>query len=482
MPFSQRIFTYLAALAIMAMAPLVVHAQEDTGNAYTYKIAVEQHLETRLNTVLKEVTNIDDLVVIVNADVKTRPYDPKRKSPRPKSAQALLPGVPVRDKLIDSSGNGAADTTSPVIIRSLIVTVLVDSKLSQDTVKVIHDVALSAIDFNPDRGDRIEVRKVNYLKGSFSLRSIFSNMIYVILSIVGVVFLAAAAFFFLNPFRSLSETLSEINWKVIRGDTVAEGLEQKHPTESHQEALGTSPQTQMEIASGKGNSSEPDKSRPFWFINRGNIPEAAYLLQNSPAEDIALVLGFLSPETASELLGLFPTDIQTEAVSSLARVQTLDPDRVTSLEESFKKQLGYVVGGEDRLAAILDLADDDVRDRTIADIERKDFDAAISIRDKAKSMESIIRLLKSTDLQKLIRRLDPSVFARVLNSLPGDVQAKALESLSGGGAERLQEEMKYAGSFPPDRLKREKRNVVTLYKKLLEAGEIQNNGSGSMEI
>ena len=470
MSILRLIFTSLTALAFMVIAPLSVHAREETGDAYTYKIAVERHLEARLDNVLKEVTNIDDLVVIVSAEVISKPGAPK-----PKDAQALLPGVPVIDKLISSSGNGAAGPAAPVIIQSLLITILVDSKLSQETIKVIHDVALSAIDFDPDRGDRIEVRKVDYIKTGFSWGSILSNLIYIILAIGGAAFLAAAAFFFLNPFRSLSETLSEINWKVIRGDNVPEGLEQKYPTDSHPGAVGISPQAQMEIASGKGNSSEPDKSRPFWFINQKNIPEAAYLLQDSPSEEIALVLAYLSPEIASDLLGTFPTDLQTEAVSSLASIQTLEPDRVMSLEESFKRRLGYVVGGEDRLAAILDLTDEVVRDKAIADIERKDFNAATSLRDKAKTMESIIRKLENNDLQKLIRRLDPAIFARILNSAPGDVQTRALDSLSEGVAERIKEEMQYGGAFPTERLKREKRNVVAVYKKLLEAGEIQES-------
>ncbi len=470
MSIFRLIFTGLTALAFMVIAPLAVHAREETGNAYTYKIAVERHLETRLDNVLKEVTNIDNLVVIVSADVITKP-----SAPKPKGAQALLPGVPVIDKLIDSSGDEGNGSNLPVIIQSLLVTILVDSDLSQDTIKVIHDVALSAIDFDPDRGDRIEVRKVGYIKSSFNWSSLLSNLIYVALALGGLVFLAAAAFFFLNPFRSLSETFSEINWKVVRGDSAAEVLETKHPTDSHPGAAGISPQAQMEIASGKGNSSEPDKSRPFWFINRNNIPEAAYLLQDSPAEDIALVLAYLTPETASELLGLFPTDVQTEAVSSLASIQTLEPGRVKSLEETFKERLGYVVGGEDRLAAILDLTDEVVRDKAIADIERKDFNAATSLRDKAKSMESIIRKLENNDLQKLIRQLDTSIFARILNSAPGDVQTKALDALSEGVAERIKEEMKYTGAFPAERLKREKRNVVAVYKKLLAAGEIHES-------
>jgi flagellar motor switch protein FliG len=179
---------------------------------------------------------------------------------------------------------------------------------------------------------------------------------------------------------------------------------------------------------------------------------------------------------ASELISIIPGEKQAEAISNLASIQTLEPEKVKTLEESFKNSLSFTIGGEDRLAAILDLTDDMLRDKAISDIERKDYSVASRIRVKAKSMEAIIRSLEDVDLQKLIRHLDPTIFARILNSSAGDVQTKSLEALSTGAAERIREEMKYAGAFPAGRLKIEKRTVVSTYKKLLASGEIQENG------
>ncbi|KKL20943.1 hypothetical protein LCGC14_2450400, partial [marine sediment metagenome] len=88
---------------------------------------------------------------------------------------------------------------------------------------------------------------------------------------------------------------------------------------------------------------------------------------------MAIVLAYLTPELASRLLGLFPVQDQAEAVALLSGTQKLDLEKVEKLENSLREQLDLVVGGEDKLAAILDLADDDTRDRTIADIERKDL-------------------------------------------------------------------------------------------------------------
>ncbi len=484
----RPLLSCLLAVVIAAIAPAIGSAEVETGDAYAYKIAVERHLESRLNNALKKVTKIEDLVVFVNAEVLTLEQAPVRfKAARKPSDRrpVMLPGVPARENLsIDRNDDRITIAAPlPVVIQSMLVTVLVDTTLSQNTIDTIHSVTLTVLDFDPDRGDRIEIRKVNFLRGGYNWRSLLypPDVFIILFGMVGALFLAATSIFFLNPFRSLLRVLSEINWQDIRGNGA--GREFSHtPAPSAPEALAPRIRRQEGQEDPSAGSDGDAPSGRFGFVTSQNISETGFLLQESQAEDIAQVLGFIDPQLASQLLGMFSVEKQAEAVALLSSTRKLDPEKLDKLEESIEGQLGYIVGGEDRLAAILDLADDDVRDRTITDIERKDLNTAISIREKVKSFESIIRELENNDLQKLIRRLDPAIFARILNSSPGDVQAKALESLSGGGAERLQEEMKYAGAFPPDRLKREKRGVIAIYRELLDAGEILKRDSGGMGI
>jgi len=481
----EPLISCLLAVVIVAIAPAICSAEVETGSAYAYKIAVERHLESRLNNALKKVTKIDNLVVFVNAEVLTLEQAPVqfKASRKPSESRPLmLPGVPARENLsVDQKEDQITIAAPlPVVIQSMLVTVLVDTTLSQNTIDTIHNVTLTVLDFEPDRGDRIEIRKVDFLRGGYNWESLLypPGVFILLFGIVGALFLTAASVFFLSPFRSLTRVLSVINWKDLRGDDSLRGVSHA-PVPSAPEALTPPIHRQEDTSAGADGAADHGR---FGCVTSQNISETGFLLQESQAEDIAQVLGFIGPHLASQLLGMFPVEKQAEAVSLLSITRKLDPEKLDKLEESIKGQLGYIVGGEDRLAAILDLADDDVRDRTITDIERKDFNTAISIREKVKSFESIIRKLENNDLQKLIRRLDPAIFARILNSSPGDVQAKALESLSGGGAERLQEEMKYGGTFPPDRLKREKRGVIAIYRELLEAGEIQERDSGGMGI
>ena len=62
------------------------------------------------------------------------------------------------------------------------------------------------------------------------------------------------------------------------------------------------------------------------------------------------------------------------------------------------------------------------------------------------------------------------------------MQNKVLQTLSGGAADILKEEMKYAGKFPPERLRQEKRVVISTYRKLRDAGEIQGDSPGTEDF
>jgi hypothetical protein len=475
----------------MFFLPALCMAESETGTEYTYKIAIERHLEDRLKTVLRDVAKGWSIVVVVNAEVRAEAKELAKKR-KGKDKKQLLPGVPVREEMTPGT---KAPTISPadasVLIKSLDITVLVDSAAPDGVLETIHDLAISVAGYNPDRGDRLEVRRVDFLtqENFFSLINP-TNIIIFAISVVGIVFLSAAALFFLNPFRSLSVVLKNVDWDSIRGQDrrrdpnraprPAPGVPGAGPAVPGQPQAVIAGRPQNSGAAALGAKQAERKGR-FSFVDQENIHEVAYLLSEADAEDISIALSYIGPELSTRLLAHFPVETQAKAAAYLSEAREMDHNRVDSLEKSLKERLEYVVGGHEHLATILDLADDEVRERTIESVEQRDVDTALKIRKKVKSVESVARDLSKKDLQTLIRRLDISIFARVLNTLPGDVKAKALEALEGGGAELLEEELKFAGTFPPDRLRLEKRAIIQVYRELLEAGEIQEEAVGTME-
>jgi flagellar motor switch protein FliG len=142
-----------------------------------------------------------------------------------------------------------------------------------------------------------------------------------------------------------------------------------------------------------------------------------------------------------------------------------------------KNNLTYVVGGENKLITLLDMTNDDVRDRVVKTLETKDAQTATRLKQRIKTLENIIRDLPAQGIQTLFRNIDVTLFAQILKSSPEDVQQKALSSLSAGAAERLKQEMELSRPLSPVRLKRERQNLMVLVRRLISEGlvEVENN-------
>jgi flagellar motor switch protein FliG len=134
-------------------------------------------------------------------------------------------------------------------------------------------------------------------------------------------------------------------------------------------------------------------------------------------------------------------------------------------------------GGENKLLTLLDMTNEDVRDKVVKTIEAKDAQTATRLKQRIKSLETIIRELPAQGIQVLYRNLDATLFAQVLKSSPDDLQQKVLTALSAGAAERLKEEMNLSRPLSSIRLKREKQNLMVLVRRLIAEGlvEVENS-------
>ncbi len=228
---------------------------------------------------------------------------------------------------------------------------------------------------------------------------------------------------------------------------------------------------------GKGpeekKTTESGKPMPFSFVNESNLAELAFMLKDETPQSIATVANYLSPELIIRLFEMVPEAKSTEAALLISATNILDVAEVEKLNNSLMEKLDYVAGGKDKLASVLSLSDEETREKVLKELEARDAEAADLVQKSIKTFESIIRQAKSVSLQVLYRQLDPSIVARVLKSTPADIQNKVLEALSEGAATMLREEMELSRPLSHNRLKKEKHNIVMVYRRLLNAGLIE---------
>jgi flagellar motor switch protein FliG len=208
----------------------------------------------------------------------------------------------------------------------------------------------------------------------------------------------------------------------------------------------------------------------------GTIPALAHVMRDWQAEDVALVTNYLAPELAARLMGGFHPLMQAEVAASLTIAREAGGQRVTALEDEVRSRLCFVVGGEDRVAAMLNFMDDEARDAYFDRMEATDAPAAERVKLRVRTFESIMRQASPEAVQALYRQSRPALLARVLLGVPGDVQRRVLDSLPPGASARMAEEMKFSRPLPPGRLKREKQALALLWSRMASTGEIEDEG------
>jgi hypothetical protein len=435
----------------------------ESNEEYLFKSVVEARLEERLNNALSEIAGTDKIIIIVNADVKMKKGKAARS--RSKKNTLVLPGVPVKRE-IGKDKASAIDISGlpPSEITRLKVTVFIDDSVSDSLIDIMRDITIKAIGYNPDRGDVIELKKIELRAKGFRWVTIFHppNLFWLIMVIVGSLLAVSAAAFLHNPYRLFSTAFKGVNWDAIRGTPQAESLALQRGGLAGPEAAAES--------DGVGG----DKPAPFSFVRERTIPELFFLIKEKPALDVAIVLNYLAPEVASKLLEHFPEEKRAEISLTFSSIREVDAESVLEIEETLKARLAYVMGGESKIASILNLSSDKVRDKVMKHIEGADEEISAQLKKRVKSFEEILRDLPPQGIQILFRQVDPTMLALAIKSVPGDdIQKKVLDALSEGASERMQEEIKLSQPVSESRLRREKNNIISLVRRMVSSGMIE---------
>jgi len=461
----------LMSLTFLAVAPHRSYAE--VNDDYALKISLENQLERKLKQVIMEITGTDRVVIFVNTELTSARGDSDKLLEKRKGNALVLPGVPEKKEI----GSGQSEMllgagSSKYKVNKIVLSIWIDNSVPGSIIELIQDIAKNVIGYNQNRGDSINVKKVDFeSKGFFRTLFALPNLFWLILTLVGGFMLVTVGMFFMDPLKKIVPALKNIDWGLIRGTGESNTVERTMTYE--REVLSGRPSSGNESVAAAGDK---DAALPFSFIRERDIPSLAFLLKDKTAQDIAIAINYIDPAIGMRLLDLFPKDKQVEVALILGH-EEINMEKVHSLEEMVKSRLTYVVGGENKLLALLDMTNEDVRDKIVKTLETKDAQTATRLKSRIKSLESIIRELPALGVQTLYRNIDATLFAQILKASPEDIQQKVIASLSAGAAERLKEEMELSRPLSGVRLRREKQNLMVLVRRLISEGlvEVENN-------
>ncbi len=171
------------------------------------------------------------------------------------------------------------------------------------------------------------------------------------------------------------------------------------------------------------------------------------LVENEHPQTIAIILVHAKTETASEVMSRLPDEVKTDVALRIAKLDKVNSGMVQEINRVIETILSnkessetHDTGGVDRLAEILNLADEMSSELIMGEIEEQNPELAAQIKQKMFVFEDIV-LVDDKGFQKLLRKVETSELAVALKAASDEVKDKVFHNMSARAGDMLREEI-----------------------------------------
>lgn len=228
--------------------------------------------------------------------------------------------------------------------------------------------------------------------------------------------------------------------------------------------------------------------RPFDFARKADPGQILNFIQNEHPQTIALVLSYLDPEQAGQILSELPQEVQADVAKRIAIMDSTSPEIINEVEQVLERKLSATVtqdytqtGGIEAVVEVLNGVDRST-ERTILDaLEIQDPELAEEIKKRMFVFEDIVTL-DNRAIQRVIRDCDNEDLKLALKVSSEEVKDIIFKNMSQRMAETFKDEMEFMGPVRLRDVEEAQTRIVATIRRLEEAGEIVVARGGGDDI
>lgn len=218
--------------------------------------------------------------------------------------------------------------------------------------------------------------------------------------------------------------------------------------------------------------------KPFDFARKADSTQILNFIQNEHPQTIALILSYLKPEQAGQILSELPQEMQADIAKRIAVMDSTSPEIVNEVEMILEQKLSATVtqdysetGGIESVVEVLNSVDRST-ERTILDsLEIQDPELAEEIKKRMFVFEDIVTL-DNRSIQRVIRDVENEDLMLALKAASDEVKEVIFNNMSKRMAETFKEEMEFMGPVRLRDVEESQTRIVAIIRRLEEAGEI----------
>jgi flagellar motor switch protein FliG len=204
----------------------------------------------------------------------------------------------------------------------------------------------------------------------------------------------------------------------------------------------------------------------------------AGIIQNEHPQIQAIVVSYLSPEKAGEVLAALPESLVVELLVRMAEMDSVDPKALQELNYSLEKQVEGVVnkqssamGGVKSVANIFNTLDRTSEENLIGKIYKVNSITADRIRELMFVFDDL-KKMPNKDFQLLLREVSTDKLVTALKGADPELIEKVTKNMSARAAEIFLDDMANRGPVKVVDVEAMQKEIIGITRGLADAGKI----------
>lgn len=220
------------------------------------------------------------------------------------------------------------------------------------------------------------------------------------------------------------------------------------------------------------------RERPFNIARKADTQQLTNLLLGEHPQTVALILCYMQPDKAAQILAQFPDHAQAEIAEKIGTISSTSPIVIEKIEKVIENKFSNFVendtenvGGVNTLVEILNSVGRSTEKNIISDLEKRQPELSEEVKANLFTFEDIVGLQKA-DAQKVLRDVQHDVLVLALKGASETIKDFIYSNQSSRSVEMLKEDLQFLGPARLSAVEEAQQTIVAVIRRLDEEGEI----------
>lgn len=230
------------------------------------------------------------------------------------------------------------------------------------------------------------------------------------------------------------------------------------------------------------------KVMPFSFLSKTNSKNLFSILQHERPQTIALVLSYVDPVQAADVIVMLPDEMKLRVVTNIAKMDSASPEAIKLVEAEMQKKFSTIlttdfthVGGVDYIAEVINNMDRSNEKAIFEGLNKEDEELSAEIRKKMFVFEDILTM-DARSIQRFLRDCDQKDLVLALKGTTAEVANVIFANVSSRMAENIKSDLEITVNVRLQDVEEAQQRIVQIIRTLEDRGEVVIMKGGKGDI